>query len=333
MYGCLIRTATPPTEPKKFTTESGEVLVLVASSIYLCFCLCQLGWLLLARRWYSYRGAPWSCEWDHACLALLPFLGSCVICACRSLVLGQRFCACGPGPWILKAGWGPLARVEFAIEAGIARKDRPSTIFSLVRQSRVAFARKHHPAYEDFLRRKLEEEEIDGRGVEGQGEGRERGSGEALHPLAWGSSVVKRHSDSDLDSDSDSGVASSPRNSELDSESAPAAAGRRTRTAKLKNAGAKLENVVSESGDGGQEEEEEREEDLMKRTALEVAELEDALGRGRKSRLAGVKDRPPKLPQPLARLRGSPQDGDALLDLGQEEIVAYDSAPQRRLGA
>lgn len=227
-----------------------------------------------------------------------------------SLTLDPRFCAFGPGPWILKAGWGPLARVEFAIEAGIASKDhRPSSIFSLVRTSRVAFAEKHHPAYEEFLRRKLAEEEIEGQGGEGE-------SGGALHPLAWSPAAVKL----------DVGAAPRPTKSELDSE--PAAAGRRTRTAKLESAGAKLQNVVSASGDEGEEEEE-----AVKRTALEVAGLEDALGRGRKSRLAGVKDRPPNLPQPLARLRGSPQAGDALLDLGQEEIVAYDSPPQRRLGA
>lgn len=203
--------------------------------------------------------------------------------------------------------------MEFAIEAGIATKDRPSTIYSLVRRSRLAFARQHHPAYEEFLRRRLEEEEI-----EVEEEGQEGGSGKALHPLAWSPAAVKL----------DAGVVASwPRKSELHSQS-PAAAGKRTRTAKLENAGAKLKNVVSASGDEGEEEE-----DMMKRKALEVAELEDALGRGRKSRLAGVKDRPPKSPQPLARLRGSPQAGDALLDLGQEEIVAYDSPPQRRLGA
>lgn len=226
-----------------------------------------------------------------------------------------------PGPWILKSGWGPLARLEFAIEAGIASKDSLSSIFSLVRRSRVAFAAKNHPAYENFLRRRLEEEEIEGPG--GEGEGREGGSGEALHPLAWGSAAAKG---------GDPGIASRPRNSVLDPKSGEAAAaepGKRTRTAKLENAGAKLQNVVSTSGDEGEEEEE----DLLKRTALEVADLEDALGRGRKSRLAGVKDRPPKLPQPLARSRGSRQLGDALLDLGQEEIVAYDSPPQRRLGA
>lgn len=252
----------------------------------------------------------------------------------------HRFCAFDLGPWILKAGWGPLARVEFAIEAGIASKDRPSSIYTLVRRSRVAFARQHHPAYEEFLRRRLQEEEIEGQGGEEEGGGQEEGGGEALHPLAWRSSAVQR----------DAGAASSsslPRNPELDSEpgevaatasaaaAAVAAAGKGTRTARLESAGAQLQNVVSASGDEGEEEHEEGEEDILKRRALEVAGREDALGRGRKSRLAGVKDRPPNLPQPLARLRGSPQEGDALLDLGQEEIVAYDSPTpqQRRLGA
>lgn len=222
------------------------------------------------------------------------------------------------GPWILKAGWGPLARLEFAIEAGIASIDRPSSIFSLVRCSRVAFARKHHQAYEDFLRRRLAQEEIDFQG------GVERGGrGEALHPLAWRSSVVNGGG---------AGMTSRSRKSEKASASTAAAGGKtRTRTAKLEDAGAKLQNVVSTSGGGGDDEDEE--EDRMKRKALEVAELEDALGSGRKSRLAGVKDRPPNLPQPLARLQGSPRRGDALLDLGQDEIVAYDSPPQRRLGA
>eukprot|EP00752_Nemacystus_decipiens_P010673 g9504.t1 len=221
------------------------------------------------------------------------------------------------GPWILKAGWGPLARIEFAIEAGLASKERPSTIFSLVRTSRVAFAGKHHPAYEDFLRRKLEEEEIEEQA--GAEEGPEGGSGGDLHPLAWSSSAVNL----------DAAVTSRSRKSGLGSR--PAAGRRRTRTAKLEDAGAQLQNVVLASGD---EEEGEGEEDgVIKRKATEVAGLEDALGRGRKSRLAGVKDRPPNLPQPRARLRGSRQAGDALLDLGQEEIVAYDSPPQRRLGA
>lgn len=240
---------------------------------------------------------------------------------------------------MLKAGWGPLTRVGFAIEAGIAKKDCPSSIFSLVRLSRITFARKHHPAYEDYLRRTLEEEKIDMPG--GEGEGREGGSGGVLHPLAWGSPAAKGYA----------GVApaSGPRktNSEFDSESesesgeattatataAALAAGERTRTAKLENAGAKLENVVSAAGDEGEGEEEEKEEDLAKRRAMAVAALEDVLGSGRKARMAGVKDRPPNWPQPLGRLWGSPQAGDALLDLGQEEIVAYDSPPQRRLGA
>lgn len=204
------------------------------------------------------------------------------------------------------------------MEAGIASKDRPSSIFSLVRTSRLAFARKHHLAYEAYLRRKLEEEDLEVRG--GGEEGREGGGGDALHPLAWSRSAVKL----------DAGMEFRPGKSGFGSQSGEAAAGktRPTRTAKLENAGAKLRDVVSTSGDDGEEEE-----DRVERAVLEVADLEDRLGRGRKSRLAGMKDRPPKLPQPLARLQGSSRAGDALLDLGQEEIVAYDSPPQRRLGA
>ncbi|CAM9696131.1 unnamed protein product, partial [Ectocarpus sp. 12 AP-2014] len=84
------------------------------------------------------------------------------------------------GPWLLKAGWGPLARLEFAIQAGVATVDRPSTIFSLVRRSRLAFARAHHESYGSFLRKKIEEEAIEQGGSEGGG-----GSGDLRHPLAW----------------------------------------------------------------------------------------------------------------------------------------------------
>eukprot|EP00903_Cladosiphon_okamuranus_P010722 g10134.t1 len=214
-------------------------------------------------------------------------------------------------PWMLKAGWGPLNRVEFAMEAGIATKDSPSSIFSLVRSSRLAFARKHHLAYSGYLRRKLEEEDLELRGAGEGKEGREGGGDEALHPLAWSPSAVNL----------DAGMEFRPRESESVSHLGKAATGKRmrtrTRTAKLESAGEKLQNVISTLGDEGEEEE-----DLVERAALEVAELEDRLGRGRKARLAGVKDRPPKLPQPLARLQGSSRAGDALLDLGQEEIVA-----------
>ncbi|CAM9212190.1 unnamed protein product [Ectocarpus fasciculatus] len=221
------------------------------------------------------------------------------------------------GPWLLKAGWGPLARLEFAIEAGVATVDRPSTIFSLVRRSRLAFARAHHESYGSFLRKKLEDEAIEQGGREGRG-----GGGELLHPLAWGAPAGN-----DVDGGARVSRPVSPRKGS-GSKAAPATlVGKRT--AKLENAGATA-GVVLESGDG----EEEDEDTLMERTALEVAGLEDALGRGRKSRLGGVKDRPPNPGQsPLARLQGSPHDGDALLDLGREKIVAYDSAPQRQLGA
>jgi len=155
-----------------------------------------------------------------------------------------------------------LARLEFAIEGGIASPERPSSIYSLVRKSRVAFARAHYPAYEDFLRRRLEEEEIEGGGEE---DGKRGAGSEALHPLAWRPSAVRGE-----------------KGREKGSESAPgaveAAAGERT--VKLEEAGAKLKNVVSTSGDGEGEGEgdrdEEDEEDLMARAALRVAELENA---------------------------------------------------------
>lgn len=185
-----------------------------------------------------------------------------------------------------------------------------------MRRSRVAFAKAHHPAYANFLKRKLEEEAIEG-GGRGE-EGVQKGGSGALHPLAWSSAAEQG-----------AGQGASRSGPVVRSESNPARAtlvGKRT--ARLENAGATT-GVVSESGDEGDEDEV----DLMERTALEVAELESALGRGRKSRLAGVKDRPPISRQtPLARLRGSPLEGDALLDLGQEDIVAYDSPAPRQLG-
>lgn len=226
-------------------------------------------------------------------------------------------CLFDVGPWLLKAGWGPLARLEFAIEDGIARIERPSSIFSLVRRSRVAFAKAHHPAYANFLRKKLEEEEIEGGGGD---ESVQKGGGGALHPLAWNREV---------DTVVEEGA--SPSGPQLRAESTipPAATLAGKRTAKLENAGATT-GVVSELGEEGEEDEV----DLLERTALEVAELESVLGRGRKSRLGGVKDRPPIVRQtPLARLQGSPLEGDALLDLGQKDIVAYDSPAQRQLGA
>lgn len=186
-----------------------------------------------------------------------------------------------------------------------------------MRRSRVAFAKAHHPAYTNFLRKKLEEEAIEGGGGE---EGVQEEGGGALHPLAWSPAADKGAGER------------APRSAQAvrSSESIQAAAtlaGKRT--AKLENAEATT-GVVSESGDEGDEEEV----DFMERTALDVAELESALGRGRKSRLGGVKDRPSILRQtPLARLQGSPLEGDALLDLGQEEIVAYDSPAQRQFGA
>lgn len=237
---------------------------------------------------------------------------------------GCCFCA---GPWLLKAGWGPLARLQFAVQAGIATVDRPSSMFSLVRRSRVAFAAAHHPAYSDFLRKRLEEEQIESgssREEDGDSEGRhqEEGGGGALHPLAWRAAATK---------DSEAGRAPRHSSSTESSELPPAGVGQsgRRRTARLENAGA-TKGVVSES----EGEEDDENASVLERTALEVADLEDALGRGRKSRLGGVKDRPPNAQQsPLARVQGSPHKGDALLDLGREKIVAYETPPQRQLGA
>ncbi|CAM9883799.1 unnamed protein product [Scytosiphon promiscuus] len=238
------------------------------------------------------------------------------------------------GPWLLKAGWGPLARLPFAVEAGIATLDRPSSIFSLVRRSRVAFAAAHHPAYADFLRKRLEEEGMDG-GSKGQeddanddAEGRrqegrrQRGGGGSLHPLAWTAATSKY----------DRAARAAGRSSAAKRAEPPlatAARDGRRRTAKLENAGA-TQGVVS----GSEGDQDEVNASILERTALQVAELENALGRGRKSRLGGVKDRPPNAQQsPLARVRGSPEEGDALLDLGREKIIAYETPPQRQLGA
>ncbi|CAM9566587.1 unnamed protein product, partial [Ectocarpus sp. 13 AM-2016] len=221
------------------------------------------------------------------------------------------------GPWLLKAGWGPLARLEFAIQAGVATVDRPSTIFSLVRRSRLAFARAHHESYGSFLRKKIEEEAIEQGGSEGGG-----GSGDLRHPLAW-----RAAAGNDVDGGHRVSHPVSPKKGSGPKAASATLGGKRT--AKLENAGATA-GVVVESGDG----QEEDQDALMERTALEVAGLEDALGRGRKSRLGGVKDRPPNPGQsPLARLQGSQHEGDALLDLGREKIVAYDSPPQPQLGA
>lgn len=221
------------------------------------------------------------------------------------------------GPWLLKAGWGPLARLEFAIEAGVATVDRPSTIFSLVRRSRLAFARAHHQSYGSFLRNKIEEEAIEQGGSEGGG-----GGGDLHHPLAW-----RAAAGNDVDGGRRVSRPVSPKKGSGPKAASATLDGKRT--AKLENAGATA-GVVLEPGDGKEEDQDA----LMERTALEVAGLEDALGRGRKSRLGGVKDRPPNPGQsPLARLQGSQHDGDALLDLGREKIVAYDSPPQPQLGA
>lgn len=206
------------------------------------------------------------------------------------------------GPWLLKAGWGALARLEFAIEAGIARKDRPAGLVGLVRRSRAAFAASHHPAYANFLRRRLDEEVVEE--GESDGSGSESGEG-AIHPKAWRRTI------------SASNIIGEGSRS-----------GRGVKTRKLKNAGV-TDGVVVELGAGGGcggAMEEEEEELSIEATATSVGRLEDALGRERKSRMGGVKDRPPNLaPAGLSRLYGSLQNGDALLDLGQGTIARQDS--------
>ena len=266
------------------------------------------------------------------------------------------------GPWLLKAGWGPLARLQFAIDAGIARKDRPAGLVGLVRRSRVAFAAAHHPGYANFLRRRLDEEVI---------EEEELGGGEeepdcGLHPKAWGGGGSGEVNNSEgrqpfgipgvrseeEEEEEEEVMISKPttgtsqkatqklkdawESAELNSPSTPKPS--RKPTMELKDAGESeglVPNLseretkggvvldVSEGGAGDEEEEDEN--DLMERTAIRVGQLEDALGRERKSRMGGVKDRPPKFGQSrLARLQGNPQKGDAFLDLGRGEIVRRD---------
>lgn len=259
------------------------------------------------------------------------------------------------GPWLLKAGWGPLARLEFAIDAGIARKDRPAGLVGLVRRSRVAFAAAHHPGYANFLRRRLDEEVIEEEELDGEKEKPDY----VLHPKAWGRGGSGEANSSEGRQPfgfsgvrSEEEVVSKPtasasqkaakklkdagESAELNSPTTTKPSRKPTR--KLKNAGESEGLVpdlsegetnggvvldISEGGAGGEEEEDE--DDLMERTAFRVGQLEDALGRERKSRMGGVKDRPPKFGQSrLARLQGNPQNGDAFLDLGRGEIVRRD---------
>ena len=242
------------------------------------------------------------------------------------------------GPWLLKAGWGPLARLQFAIDAGIARKDRPAGLVGLVRRSRVAFAAAHHPAYANFLRRRLDEEVI-----EEDLDALEEPDEDAilLHPKAWGrggggakplpsevyAAVVPIPTTSRNSRPNSRNSDSTSRSSEStpgNSEAMPKPATSRKATRKFKNAGEMTEEVVVDLSDGDGDENED-EKDLMARTAVRVGQLEDALGRERKSRMGGVKDRPPKFEQSrLPRWQGNPKNGDAFLDLGRGEIVRRD---------
>lgn len=264
------------------------------------------------------------------------------------------------GPWLLKAGWGPLARLQFAIDAGIARKDRPAGLVGLVRRSRVAFAAAHHPGYANFLRRRLDEEVIEEEELDAGEEEEESDYG--LHPKAWGRGGSGEGDNSDgrrpfgspgvLSEEVMSkpttgasvratrGLKDAAEQAELKSPPTTTSASRKpTRSNKLKNAG-ESESLVPDLSEGetkggvvldlseggaGDGEKEEDEDDLMERTAIRVGQLEDALGRERKSRMGGVKDRPPKFGQSrLARWQGNPQNGDAFLDLGRGEIVRRD---------
>lgn len=60
---------------------------------------------------------------------------------------------------MLKAGWGPLARLEFAVEAGILRIEKPGSLVGILRKSRTSFTAAYHPAYANFLRDRLRQED------------------------------------------------------------------------------------------------------------------------------------------------------------------------------
>lgn len=201
------------------------------------------------------------------------------------------------GPWLLKAGWGPLARLEFAVDTGIGRRDRPAGLVGLVRRSRAAFAAAHHPAYGEFLQRRLEDEEVEEASWQDEG----------LPPNAWGSASAT------IDSPK-------PKRTEPGEEAPSRLAGT---TMKLKNAavteGVILDSSGEGSGEGGVDG------SFADETAAEVGRLEDRLGRVRKSRMGGVKDRPPSIGQSrLTPLRSSPQSGDALLHPAAGKIVRRD---------
>lgn len=128
-----------------------------------------------------------------------------------------------------------------------------SSLVGLVRRSRVAFAAAHHPAYANFLRKRLQDEE-------GEGEAMAQGGGAATR----GDVDSSKARGTTADSGGDEGVVE-----ELEGDS------------------------DAENGD---------EQGLMEATLKEVGQLEDSLGRWRKARLGGVKDRPPN----LGRLRSAP---------------------------
>lgn len=172
----------------------------------------------------------------------------------------------------------------------------------------------HHPAYANFLRRRLEEEGVEteaGTEVENEVE-------DLTHPRAWRARGSGRSGDHQAtDHKEPSGVRS------------VIAATTRLKDAAISQASASDAGVLldldGETNAGGNVDG-----DLEAKTAADVARLEDRLGRWRKSRMGGVKDRPMILgPSSVDRLDGSPRNGDALLDLERGTIVRRDP----RIGA
>lgn len=170
------------------------------------------------------------------------------------------------GPWLLKAGWGPLARLQFAVDAGIAggagddKKVNPSILIGLVRRSRAAFAAAHHPAYANFLRKRLQDEENE------------------TEPMFVDADASHFASSSDERSARSKGVADESAKSKSAAKQA----------AKSKSGVRDSQYRTTLVGD-------EDEQRLMEETIKEVGKLEDRLGQVRKSRLGGVKTPPPKL--------------------------------------
>lgn len=181
------------------------------------------------------------------------------------------------GPWLLKAGWGPLARLQFAVDAGIAggagddKKVNPSILIGLVRRSRAAFAAAHHPAYANFLRKRLQDEDNETEPI-----------------FAEDADVSRSASSSDKWSVGKKGRANE---------------GAESKRAKSKSATKRATKSNSDVRDSRYKSTlvgDEDEQRLMEETLKEVGKLEDRLGQVRKSRLGGMKTPPPNL-GPLRR--------------------------------